>query len=552
MSPSTIWESLAPAAPWAGAAVLILIAVIAIAAIYTRWSLNPGDELESIPLALRWVPSLVLGCGCAAAVFLLMPDYQTEARVSGSALVAFLVTYLCTIAIGRVSEAAVSRRLRESTWRLNSETVCTQMRRLLRAEEFVACASKAIERDLEATLVYVYVLKADRFELLAADPPIATKASSFLRTGPLARAFAFDGRRSFLVLADPLKGTEEKWWSTLRGMLERDIDDDRQALRLMDVECAVGFWRNSQLAGFFLFGGRLKSERIDDSQRFFATEVVAEVGRMFDVLEGAESMAAERSDRARIQTENQFAGLVRRRMAPPDTFSVPGLEFGVASDPSENKRAGFCDSIVLPGAALGVVMADTAASGPQAAIDMVRLQALLRARFYVYGEDLREMLDSVERAMVTGESEIAAVNLFIGRCDARSRRFVYINAGYLPPVLLRNRNEGSETRRLSATGRPLAGLGPSDWCVQEIELRRRDLLLAISPALVSHPNAGDKWSENRLLETMLDLEKLPAQQIALRLLREAYEANGKSKPDAEHSVIVLRPADSPARSPAAS
>ena len=118
-----------------------------------------------------------------------------------------------------------------------------------------------------------------------------------------------------------------------------------------------------------------------------------------------------------------------------------------------------------------------------------------------------------------------------------------MNAGYLPPVLLKKRSDGSETRRLASTGRPLAGEGPADWKVQEIELRRRDLLLAISPGLLHRPDALEKWGENRLMETMLDLEKFPSPAIAHRLVREAADAEDDAQLKSERSVIVLRPSD---------
>jgi serine phosphatase RsbU (regulator of sigma subunit) len=192
-------------------------------------------------------------------------------------------------------------------------------------------------------------------------------------------------------------------------------------------------------------------------------------------------------------------------------------------------------------------MAETSVGGLQAAVEMVRLQALLRSRFYAYGDDLREMLDSVERALLATEGMIQPIRLLLGRYSASTCRFVYVNAGYMPPILLTNRSDGSETKRLGATGRPLTGEGPADWTVQEIELRRRDLLLAISPGLLNQPEALEKWSENRLLETMLELEKHPALAIAQRLVREAAGGDDNNHTRSERSVIALRPTETAGR-----
>jgi len=260
-------------------------------------------------------------------------------------------------------------------------------------------------------------------------------------------------------------------------------------------------------------------------------------------------MAREIARAERAKADREMATSVRRLMAPPDTSPVTGLEYGVAVDIVAGSLAGFCDAVALLGSALGIVMAETSACGLQIAVEMVQLQALLRSRFYVYGEDLREMLDSVERALLGTERTPQPIRLLLGRYDAVGRRLVYVNAGYPPPILLKNRRDGSETRRLTVTGRPLAGEGLADWKVEEIELRRKDLLLAISPGLLSQPDAVEKWSENRLLETMLDLEKHPAPAIADRLVREATGCHDGQPPKSERSVIVLRPGEVGVRLP---
>jgi hypothetical protein len=271
--------------------------------------------------------------------------------------------------------------------------------------------------------------------------------------------------------------------------------------------------------------------------------VASQACQMLGVLESAEMMAQERAEIARAKADREMATSVRRLMTPPDMAAVAGLEYGVTVETVAGSNASFCDAVVLPGSALGIVMAETSTCGLLIAVEMVRLQALLRSRFYVYGEDLREMLDSVERAVLAAEGPVQPIRLLLGRYDASTRRFVYVNAGYLPPILLTNRSDGSETRRLASTGRPLTGEGPADWQVQEIELRRRDMLLAISPGVLSRPDALEKWGENRLLETMLELEKHPAPSIAHRLVREGAGCEDDSQSKSERSVIVLRPSD---------
>ena len=547
MAASSSWGMLAPAVPWIGAAVALVAALLAAATVWARWRPEPGDEAGGMPASLRWIPALTLGIASAAVVWLLTAGQQ-ELQMGLGAAAAFLVTVTCAIWLGRTGEKAVREAQQEAFWRLNAEAVAAHMRHLFKREEVLAYAAQAILEELHATRLHVYLTKNFNFELAASLPATPQTVEVFSARGLAAAAFAPTLRRPFVEYVDPQSGAPAHWGRVLLGASSYDLKAEQKKLETMGAEVGVGFWRNSKLAGFFLIGGRLKSEPFNDAQRGFTVEVAAEAGRMLDVLDGAaERLAQLRAGEEHDRTQKQMAVLVRHRMAPPDMAEVAGVEFGVSTDHAGTGRAAFCDTVVLPASALGLVMAETDAAGPQAAADMVRIQTLLRSRFFVYGEDLREMLESVERAITAGEPPELPVRLLLARYDARSRRFVYINAGYEPPVLFKNRSDGSETRRLGVTGRPLAANGPADWVVEEVELRRRDLLVLLSPGIMRCQNPQDRWSEYVLMEKLLDLEIHSAAAMAQRLLLEAPMAENEGVPASERSVIVLRPSESAAR-----
>ena len=393
----------------------------------------------------------------------------------------------------------------------------------------------------------MFLLNGTKFELAVSLPALPAKTEAFERDGVLARAFSANGFTPFLELVNPATGLAGSWAKRAEFAAGAELQAEQQKLVAIDAEVGIGFRREAKLAGFFLIGGRLTSVPLSEPQRLFSTEVVAQAGRLLDVIDATDKLARESAAEERAKADREMAALVRSRMTPPDMAELTGVEYGVSVERVPGGPASFCDAVVLPGSALGIVMAETSSSGLQVAVEMVRLQTLLRSRFYVYGEDLREMLDSVERALRMSDGTVQPVRLLLGRYDAAALRFVYVNAGYLPPVFLKNRQDGSETLRLTATGRPLAGDGPADWEVREIEMRRRDMLLTISPGLLQRPDSLQKWGENQLLETMLDLEKHPAPAIAHRLVREASEPENENPPKSERSAIVLRPTEAPVR-----
>jgi serine phosphatase RsbU (regulator of sigma subunit) len=541
------WECLAPAAPWAGAALLLLAGIVAVAGVWARWKPKPSDEVAGMPLLLRWMPALTLGAGCAAVVWLATSAAQQEVQAGASAAALLGLTALGAVWLDKVGQHTVRRETEAAFWMLNAEGVTTHLRRILRQDEMLSYAAKTVMQELEAGSIRVFLLKNGHFELAASLPSVPAKPESFEKQGVLAQAFLTAGREPFLEFAIPATGVPGSWMKQLGYVGADDLQAEQRKLESLNAETGVGFWREAKLAGFFLIGGRLTSNPLSAPQRLFAAEIASQVGRLLDVMEAAEKLAQESAAKERAKADREMAALVRSRMTPPDMAELTGMEYGVSVEKVTGGPASFCDAVVLPGSALGIVMAETSAGGLQMAVEMVRLQTLLRSRFYVYGEDLREMLDSVERALRMSEGTVQPVRLLLGRYDASTLRFIYVNAGYLPPVFLRNRSNGSETLRLAATGRPLAGEGPADWKVQEIEMRHRDMLLTISPGLLHRADSLEKWGENQLLETMLDLEKHPAAAIAHRLVREAADPDNANQSTSERSVIVLRPTEAAVR-----
>jgi serine phosphatase RsbU (regulator of sigma subunit) len=537
------WECLAPAVPWIGAALVLLAGLLATAMVWARWQPVPGNEVGGMPLLWRYSPALALAAGCAVVVWLATPVWEPEIRTIATVTTLFAVTGLCAALLGRVGDRAVRLMLETAFWKLNAEGVAIHLRRVFGKNEMLGYAAKTIMTELEATSVRVFLLENGRFELAASLPSPPPKPVLFEQQCVFAQAICPAQGVPFLEIVNPATGLPGNWPRHLKHVDAQDLQAEQRKLESLEAEAGVGLWRESKLAGFFLIGGRITNNPFSAAQKLFTAEVASEVSRMLEVLAAAEKMARDRAEAERAKADREMAASVRRLMAPPDMAAVAGLEYGVSVETVAGSRAGFCDAVVLPGSALGIVMAETSTGGLQIAVEMVRLQTLLRSRFYVYGEDLREMLDSVERALLATEGARQPIRLLLGRYDAVNRRLVYVNAGYLPPILLINRNDGSETRRLASTGRPLTGEGPADWQVMEVELRRRDLFLAISPGLLRPPDALEKWGENRLLETMLDLEKQPAPAIAHRLVREAAGYEDDSQPKGERSVIVLRPSE---------
>jgi len=96
--------------------------------------------------------------------------------------------------------------------------------------------------------------------------------------------------------------------------------------------------------------------------------------------------------------------------------------------------------------------------------------------------------------------------LFWGYFDPKTSMFQYINAGHLPPLLIRTGEFGNlEVKRLEAGG-PVLGLIPDmPFSQGQLVIRKGDVLVAFSDGIVEAPNFNsEEFGEQRLIDAIRD------------------------------------------------
>jgi serine phosphatase RsbU (regulator of sigma subunit) len=153
---------------------------------------------------------------------------------------------------------------------------------------------------------------------------------------------------------------------------------------------------------------------------------------------------------SRITREIEIARDILRSLTPSAPPPFPGLQVAGRSLTAESVGGDAFDFIPYPDAQLGVSISDATGKGLPAALLALAHQAMLHA------------LVSVElrlRATFTRISDLLAqsvpsgnfITTFYGILDVAERRMVYINAGHLPPLVVRT----------SGAIEPLAVTGPA-------------------------------------------------------------------------------------------
>ena len=137
-------------------------------------------------------------------------------------------------------------------------------------------------------------------------------------------------------------------------------------------------------------------------------------------------------------------------------------------------------------------------------------------------------------------SEDRYATLFYAQFDPASRRFIYVNAGHCPPILVRGAASGGYVERLDKAGGTVVGLVPEVPYEQaHVDLAPGDLVViytdgfseAMSPQL-------EEWGEKRLLDAVKSCDGLPARD-AIERIQQAADAFASGAPQSDDMTLVI-------------
>jgi len=245
-----------------------------------------------------------------------------------------------------------------------------------------------------------------------------------------------------------------------------------------------------------------------------------------------------------FRQEIEVAQRIQRQTMPADLPAMPGFELGVAWR-AAGPTLGLYGGDLYGVRALGsrgqshryqIFVGDVAGKGVMA---LVNLPVLTRTLEAVLDEE------SCERTMTRANQLLyqflrpaSFASLFYAHLDAEMRTLTYVNAGSVPPVLVRA--DGSLF--LLEPGGPALGARPNQRYREEsLELEAGDVLVIFTDGVTTTRNAeGEEFGEARVAELVTQSRALSAQHIADRLQEAASRfQSGEQIPD-DITILVIK------------
>jgi serine phosphatase RsbU (regulator of sigma subunit) len=216
---------------------------------------------------------------------------------------------------------------------------------------------------------------------------------------------------------------------------------------------------------------------------------------------------------AQMRRQLKLAAEVQRRMVPPSSPRVRGLEISAIYVPCFEVGGDFYDFIEMPDGNLGVCVGDVKGKGLPASLLMGSARASLRA----HASHLRapsEVLAAVNRDMLATSDESDFVTVFYGVLDVPNLRLTYCSAGHEPAMLVRD----GKPRVLPSLSGVVGIFADMRYQHQVLKLRHGDVLAISSDGLPEAANFRDEPFGRRR-----------AQQAALAACRRGDSAEGVGK-----------------------
>ena len=197
-----------------------------------------------------------------------------------------------------------------------------------------------------------------------------------------------------------------------------------------------------------------------------------------------------------MQHELNLAMDVQQHLLPQNQGCVEGLECVGFCRPAKSVGGDYYDMLPLPSGSFAFTLGDVSGKGVPAAVMMASIQTLLHNLLQREPVEVAAVVSDLNRTLFGCSVPDRYSTLFCGLISPDRSRITYVNAGHVPPLLLRS--DGGLTT-LEGGGMPVAMI--PDWEYQQftLELRPGDLLVVVSDGIMEARNPGGEfWQDTEV------------------------------------------------------
>lgn len=238
----------------------------------------------------------------------------------------------------------------------------------------------------------------------------------------------------------------------------------------------------------------------------------------------------ERLAKQRMERDLELAREIQAGLLPEAPPHWQGLEISVSHRASQMVGGDYYDFVPVGGRTLLTVVADVEGKGAASALVMASVQATLRA-LAGHLSSLEELAATINHTLLDGTRASKYLSMFLALFETGGRRLRYVNAGHVPPAVVRA--DGSH--EFLTEGGLVVGLLPiASYSSGEVRLGKGDVLVACTDGITEAMDAaGNEYGRAQLVEAVKRRLGQSAGDIVRGVLEdvEAYSQGGVHEDD---------------------
>jgi sigma-B regulation protein RsbU (phosphoserine phosphatase) len=317
--------------------------------------------------------------------------------------------------------------------------------------------------------------------------------------------------------------------SAVYGILFSDLDTNNVETTMLSVLGALtflfmvveifSFWIGLNLTRTItravdnLYEGTQRVMRGDLAHRIEVKgdDQLAELGRSFNRMpENLVRLLEGEKDRQRLHAELEIAREVQSQLHPKPLSGLGTLRLYSICEAARMVSGDYYDYQKIGDSLLALAIGDVAGKGISAALLMATLQSSMRSQMRQCIEALKagngdgisasKLIGNLNQQVYASTAPEKYATFFFSLYEDTTSMLTYVNAGHLPPILVREgRSQTLETNGMVVGAFPFARYSES-----RIEMRPNDLLVMYTDGITEPENEyGEDFGEQRLRDLLV-------------------------------------------------
>ncbi len=245
----------------------------------------------------------------------------------------------------------------------------------------------------------------------------------------------------------------------------------------------------------------------------------------------------EVADRLSLKNDLEIARQIQQAMLPRGLYAAPGVETLGLSRPANTVGGDFYDIIPLADGRIVVAVGDVAGKGSPAALLMALLLAMMRT-LVDEGLEPAPLITRLNVQVSRHAPGTRFITLFYAVYDPRTGELRYVNAGHMPPLVLRR---NGRCDRLSDGGIALGMFDESGYSEGREQIEPEDLLAVYSDGITeAEDQQGRPFDEAGLEDTLRANHTEPVSTLGSAVVKAVERYTGETKFADDLTILLLR------------